>query len=159
MTTIATRAGIIAADSRETDEEAGTFEPCQKLFRKLVGRGANRRHVIIGTSGGTYAGMVFVDWYGSGLPVPAILFTLDPTDEDFEVLILDRGKVYTCNHFCRPVEVVANYTAIGTGKMAALAAMRCGRGAAEAVRIACNIDPYSGLPITVMSAPGRRRKV
>lgn len=153
MTTIAYRSGIVAADSRETDEDDGCYELCEKLFRRRVGK----RDVVMGTSGGTYAGMIFVDWYGSGTPIPPPLIALD-ADADFEVIILDRGRIFLANHLCRPVEIVTSYTAIGTGKMAALAAMKCGRGAREAVRIACGIDSHSGPPIVTMAMPGSHRK-
>ena len=150
MTTIAYKAGIIAADSRETyctDAGGSTVSRCEKLFRKKVGR----REVIIGTAGGTYAGMLFVDWYGSGKDRPAVLTDLD-LEEDFDVLILEHGKVFTCNHLCRPVEVLDPFCAIGSGRKAALAAMHCGRSAREAVRIACLLDPYSAPPIVTMTA-------
>lgn len=149
MTTIAYKAGLIAADSRETD--GNTVGVCEKLFRKRVGK----RDVVIATAGGSYAGMLFFDWFGSGKEPPSILSTLN-LEEDFDVLILDRGKVYTANHLCRPIEVITPFIAIGSGDMAALAAMHCGRGAREAVRIACKIDPYSAAPIVTMSMPGRK---
>lgn len=153
MTTIAYKAGIVAADTRETyTTEAGgsTIHRCEKLFRKRVGR----RDVIIATAGGTYAGMLFVDWYGTGKPTPDILADLD-LEEDFDVLIFDRGKIYGCNHLCRPVEVIDPFTAIGSGRKAALGAMHAGKNAYEAVRIACLLDPYSALPIKTMLVPGR----
>lgn len=154
MTTIGYRDGIVAADSRETQEtESGgaTIHICEKLFRKRVGK----RQVVIATAGGSHAGMVFVDWYGSGKAVPDVLRELDLA-EDFDALILDRGKVLTCNHLCRPIEVLDKFTAIGSGRKAALAAMHCGRSAREAVRIACMIDPYSAPPIVTMRAPWAR---
>jgi len=158
MTSIAYRDGVFAADSRETwESEAGgtVIRTCQKLFRKRIGK----RDVVIATAGGTYAGMIFVDWYGSSKPVPEILADLD-TEEDFAVLVHDRGKLFHANHLCRLVEVQDPFTAVGSGYKAALAAMHCGRSAREAVRIACLLDPYSSLPIATMraglSAPKRR---
>lgn len=41
--------------------------------------------------------------------------------------------------------------AAGTGESFALTAMRCGKGAVEAVRIACEMDVYSGGEIQIMS--------
>lgn len=154
MTTICYRANIIAADSRETwgSEAGGTsVGNCEKLFRKRVGK----RDVVIGTAGGSYLGMVFVDWYGSTAEPPPILRDAH-LDEDFDVLILDRGKVYTANHLCRPILVVDPFIAIGSGRKAALAAMYCGRSAREAVSIACKVDPYSAPPIVTMTMPGFR---
>lgn len=154
MTTIAYKAGIIAADSRETceDESAGvTTNRCEKLFRKRVGK----RDVVIATAGDSYSGMLFVDWYGTGKDAPASLLALD-SDQDFDVLILDRGKVLVANHLCRSIEVIDPFCAIGSGRKAALAAMHCGRSAREAVRIACLLDPYSAPPIVTMSVPTRK---
>lgn len=149
MTTIAYRNGVIAADSRETtDDSVGV---CEKLFRKRVGR----RDVVIAAAGGSYAGLIFVDWFGSGKDAPQTLVQLD-LDEDFVAVVLDRGKVYTANHLCRLVEDRNTFTAEGTGRKAALAAMYCGRGAREAVAVACKVDPYSAPPIVTMKMPGYR---
>lgn len=164
MTTIAYRSGIIAADSRETwESDAGgaSIGSCEKLFRKRVGR----REIIIGTAGGSYLGMVFVDWYDGTPKEPPIILRDAHLEEDFDVLILDRGAVYTANHLCRPIEVTDPFIAIGSGRKAALAAMHCGRSAREAVAIACRVDPFTALPIKTMAMPGyhkglepRRRK-
>lgn len=158
MTTIAYRSGVIAADSRETwESEAGgsTVHRCTKLFKKKVGR----REIIMGTAGATYSAMMFVDWFGSAAPPPSALVEMLTLEEDFDVLILDRGKVYTSNHLCRPVEVMDRFFAVGSGRKAAIAAMLCGKGAIEAVKIACMLDPYSAPPIVHMVAPGFRAKV
>jgi ATP-dependent protease HslVU (ClpYQ) peptidase subunit len=155
VTTIAYRNHVIAADSRETvDSDAGgtTIGQCEKLFRKRVGK----RDIVIGTAGGSYLGMVFVDWFDGTAKEPPSILRDAHLDEDFDVLILDRGKVYTANHLCRPIEVVSPFTAIGSGRKAALAAMHCGRGAREAVAIACKVDPFSAPPIVTMTMPGAR---
>lgn len=152
MTTIAYREGIVAADSAETGED-GVQVNCEKLFRKRVGR----RHVVIATAGGTYSGMVFVDWYGSGEPVPSVLSELD-LSEDFEVFVFDHGKVYTANHLCRLVEVMEPYTAIGSGRCHAITAMDCGKSAREAVRLASMRDCYTRAPFTHMQVDVRKVK-
>lgn len=142
MTTIAFRDGIIAADSRETwESDAGgaSMGTCEKLFVKRVGR----RDVVIGTAGGSYAGMVFVDWFGSGGAIPEILSHLDLA-EDFDALVIDRGEAYTANHLCRLVKTTDRFVALGSGRKAALAAMYCGKSAKDAVAIAAKVDPYTG---------------
>lgn len=155
MTVIAYRSGIIAADSRETIEgEAGgiSFQSCQKLFRKRIGR----REVIIGTAGGSYLGMLFVDWY-KGLEFNAIQTPEALRDahleEDFEVMILERGKVYTANHICRPIEAVDRFVAIGCGRKGALTAMHAGASAKRAVELTCLVDPYCAPPVITMRMP------
>jgi hypothetical protein len=156
MTVIACRSGIIAADSRETwESEAGgiSFQSCQKLFRKRIGR----RDVIIGTAGGTYLGMVFVDWWGSSSTdkQPPEILRDAHLEEDFEVLLVDRGKMYTANHLCRPVEVQGHFIAIGCGRKAAMAAMLMGASAIRACEIACKVDPFCAPPIVHMTVKTR----
>jgi ATP-dependent protease HslVU (ClpYQ) peptidase subunit len=151
MTTIAYRGGIIAADSRETWEgEAGgtSIMRCTKLYRKRVAK----RDVILATAGASFTGMVFVDWYGSGKDVPTSL-TNATLEEDFDVVILDRGKVYVSNHMCRPVEIDQPFFSVGSGRKAAMGAMHCGRTAKGAVEIACLVDPFTAPPIVTMSMP------
>lgn len=156
MTIITYRAGVIAADSRQGLGGDGTFDHCEKLFRKLLSK--PKREVIIGTAGDAYLGMVFVDWYGSsGAPPPFILTGAD-LEEDFEVLILDRGKVYTANHLCRPIRVTTPFCAIGSGCEAALAAMHAGADARAAAVIACKVNSTCGLPIVTMPMPGYKPK-
>lgn len=165
MTTIAYRDGVLAADSRETlDSEAGgtTYGNCEKLFRKRIGR----REYLIGTAGGSYLGLVFVDWFegiGTGFKEPPSILRDAHLDEDFDVVIVAREGVYTANHLCRPVRSIGNqFIAIGSGRKAALAAMHCGRGAREAVVIACKVDPFSAPPIVTMrlgTVPSRPRVV
>ncbi len=145
MTVIAVRAGLIAADSRETWGDS-TVSQCEKLFRKRVGR---REHVI-GTAGGSYSGMLFVDWWGSGKEPPETLTEHLDLEEDFEVIVWDGRKLFTANHLCRLVPVIGPFAAVGSGRKAALAAMMMGATARRAVEIACKIDPYCAIPITVM---------
>jgi hypothetical protein len=97
--------------------------------------------------------MVFVDWFGSTLAPPDSL-TLMTADEDFDVVILDRGKVYTTNHMCRPIEITMPFFAVGSGRKAALGAMYCGRTAKGAVEVACLVDPFTAPPIYTMAMPG-----
>lgn len=152
MTVIAYRSGILAADSRESTEgEAGgiSYTTCEKLFRKRVGR----RDVLIGTAGGSYLGMVFVDWYqGRSTKFsepPAVLRDADLA-EDFEILLVEEHGVYTVNHLCRPVKIIEPFAAIGCGRKAALALMHHGASARKAVELTCRVDPLCGFPIRTM---------
>lgn len=151
MTSIAYKDGIVAADSREI--WAGSISRCAKLFRKRVAR----RDVVFATAGDSYTGMIFVDWYGSGPTLPAAFSHLDK-DDDFEVMILDRGKVFVANRHCRPLQIDLPFFALGSGTDACMAAMHCGKSAREAIRVACLIDPNSAPPIVTMSAPWKRRE-
>lgn len=150
MTTIAFRAGILAADSRltySTEEGGGRKFKCVKLFRKTIGK-KKKRDVIIATAGESSPGMVFVDWYGTGKPVPDVFLNIEC---DFTCLILEPDGLYEADRFCRPDKIIEPFYAIGSGCKEALAAMHCGKSAAEAVAIAAIIDPYTGDEIRTMS--------
>lgn len=149
MTTIAYRDGVIVADTWETHESfaAGTRRhTCCKLFRKTV----NDKPVILGTAGGSYGGMLFVDWYGSGKEPNEFFYHMD-LDEDFDVLILDQTGLYVSNRFCRPIKIEEKFYAVGSGSKAALAAMIMGASALKAVQIAVKLDPYTGGKLVSMS--------
>lgn len=143
MTTIAYRDGIIAADSRVTygEDGAARIHTCKKLFRKTITEGKKRFDVIIATAGESSPGMVFVDWYGTGKPVPDIFLHLGG---DFTCLVLRPDGLFEFDVYCRGDEVLDPFYAIGSGAKAALAAMACGKSAIEAVRIAARYDPYTG---------------
>jgi hypothetical protein len=148
VTTIAYREGILAADSQYTYEsEAGGHRkhPCPKLYRKETKDGAP---VIIATQGDGSAGLVFVDWYGTGKKPPRILTDNLP---DFTCLVLKRDGLYEYDAYCRPYKIELEFYAIGSGAKAALGAMHMGASAERAVEVACEIDPYTMRPIVVMS--------
>lgn len=136
MTTIAYRAGILAADSWATySSEAGGSRRhiCTKLYRKTVGEGKKAHDVIIGTAGETSPALAFLDWFGSGRPIPEVLLQLGG---DFSCLVLTPEGLFEADVYCRLDRVQEEFFAIGSGAKAALAAMHCGKSAIEAVRIA-----------------------
>jgi hypothetical protein len=150
MTTIAVdlAAGEIAADSQETSDSGQKYN-CKKLFRV-------KGH-IIATAGGSYAGMAFVNWFREqgGDPDWAEhpdLVNLD-LEEDFECLVVrPDGSCYTVNRLFVPLEQKGNpLIAIGSGGAAARGAMLAGASPSKAVRIACEIDTYTGGKVVKMT--------
>lgn len=144
MTTIVYRDGVLAADSRATySTEAGgaRMHSCKKLFRKTITEGKRKFDVIIATAGESSPGMVFVDWYGSGKPIPDVFLHLGG---DFACLVLRPDGLFEYDVYCRPEQIHEEFYAIGSGAKAALGALHCGKSAVESVRIACRVDPYSG---------------
>jgi len=143
MTTIAYRDGVLAADSQVTYGEDGgaRVHTCKKLFRKKVTQGKKTFDVIIATAGESSPGMVFVDWYGSGKPIPDLFIHIGG---DFTCLVLSPQGLFEYDIYCRGEEILDDFYAIGSGAKAALAAMHCGKSALESVRIAARIDPYTG---------------
>lgn len=150
MTTIALdlAAGEIAADSQETSESGQKYN-CKKLFRV-------NGHVIA-TAGGSYAGQAFVNWFSQWEDEPEWsdhpdLVNLD-LEEDFECLVVrPDGSCYTVNRLFVPLEQTGNrLIAIGSGGAAARGAMLAGASPSEAVKIACQIDTYTGGRVTRMT--------
>lgn len=144
MTTIAFRDGIIAADSRLTyDTEHGGSRKhiCTKLYRKRITEGKKTFDVIIGTAGMSSPALVFIDWYGTGKPIPDVLLNIE---SDFTCLILRPDGLYEADQFCRPDRILEDFYAVGSGAKEAMTAMRCGKSAVEAVRLAAQSDPYTG---------------
>lgn len=151
MTTIAYRDGILAADSQTTvNTEAGGSRKhrCEKLYRKTIKQGRKSFDVIIATAGESSPSLLFVEWYGSGDPMPKMLET---HGGDFTCLILAPHGLYEVDMMCCPERVLDRFYAIGSGSKAALGAMHMGASARQAVEIASKIDPYTGGPITTMT--------
>jgi hypothetical protein len=143
MTTIAVRGGIMAADTRVThDSEGGGVRVtrCVKLLRC--------RDAIIGLSGESEPGLVFLDWYRSAKAAPPSVFI--EGEADFTALVMTAKGVFEYGKYCRPEKILDKFWAIGSGAKAALGAMHAGVGAERAVEIACLIDPYTAPPIHVL---------
>jgi hypothetical protein len=143
MTTIAARAGVMAADSRETDQhEALEFsfvvsDKAHKLHRLPDGSifggadGSESIHRLLESLKKKHACPKIENV--SGLLVP-------PTGG----LRLYEGNVW--------LKVKEPYYAIGTGASFAMAAMHAGADAITAVRIAARMDPFSGGRVRWMRA-------
>jgi hypothetical protein len=159
MTTIAYRDGIIAADSRLTYATVGggsRKHVCTKLYRKRITEGRKTFDVIIATAGEASPSLIFVDWYGSGEPIPDMLKI---QGGDFTCLILRPDGLYEADVYCRPDKILDSFFAVGSGAKEALAAMHCGKSAMQAVGIAARIDPYTGGKIVSMTlAPVKKAK-
>lgn len=149
----------MAADTQESDGTSGMFTRCDKIFRKsVVTRPGGRKHhdVLIGTSGETFSGMLFVDWFPGvavleaiGAERPALPHSLTSFGEhnDFYCIILEPSGVFVCTPQLRPIRLEGRFFAIGSGAKLALAAMEMGASARRAVEIACKYDLYSRPPI------------
>lgn len=151
MTTIAIDldAGEIAADSQDTDE-GGQKYSCKKLYKV--------NDHIIATAGGSYAGLLFVRWFDEWDGDPdwddhPDLVNLD-FEEDFECLVVrPDGSVFTVNRLFVPYDQMARQIAIGSGGKAARGAMMAGATPTEAVKIAKEIDTYTGGRVVTMKLP------
>jgi len=144
MTTVAANRHGMAADSRINTSDL--HYRADKVFR--VG------NAIAGGCGETALVEAWVEWLrdGSRGRKPNM-----ERDADFAGLYLDSSGLYHVDWSCRLTPVNDPFFAIGSGAMAALAAMHCGKSPVEAVTVACMVDVNSGLPVTELALPKRRR--
>ena len=149
MTTIALDMDLceIASDSQDTSESGQKYH-CKKLFK--VG------DFIVATAGGSYAGLLFIEWFGQYESEPIWeerpdLINLD-MEEDFECIVVRSDKTfYSVNRLFVPYEhKKIRQMAIGSGGKAARAAMMAGCTPTEAVKIAKEIDTYTGGRVVTM---------
>lgn len=143
MTTIAYRAGVMAADSRAY---GGTS--------KAIGSKTKVRRLDDGTLVGCSSNQVglpeaVLDWYARGAkaddaPKPAAVeFT-------FLAVKPDGNAFYASDAFMLTGPLRAEFFAIGSGGYAAQGALHAGASAERAVEIACMVDCWSGLPVVTV---------
>jgi len=136
MTTIAYRDGIMAADSRVSLGEWTVPWCWRKIERLPDGR-------LCGFSGNPYKQKAFVEWL------------IDPSlarpdlGDDSKAIVVDKARLARFYQYAGEADFDGPFFATGCGAIPALAAMHAGAGAAEAVRIASLLDPYTGGDIHV----------
>ena len=136
MTTIAYRNGVLAGDSQVTDGQIWTAD---KLFD--VSSSAGR--LLVGVCGDVYAGLVFVEWLKNEKSRKP-----DIGNEDFEAIVIaESGRVTIWNQSLIGWRPKGKYFAIGSGGPVAMGAMSAGKGAIDAVKVACKHDPYTRGPV------------
>ena len=143
MTTIAYRAGMMAADTLCI--AGGRRRIAKKLYRA--------GGMIIGISGNYQDGLTFVRWCKDGCDMsklPEFIHYGGKDDApDFNAMVLSaEGCVQWTEHF-QPMPILDEFYAMGSGAMAATAAMVMGSSAQEAVELAMKIDANTGGDIEV----------
>lgn len=140
MTTITCDGESLAADGLETTGDVITGRHVKKLWKLDDGR-------IVGFAGEVVAIHRLLTWLKDR---PSKM----PNVKGATALLLQpNGKVLMYENSClsSPAEVPAS---IGTGYIAALAALDMGATSAEAVRIAMKRDVYSGGTVQVLNRGG-----
>lgn len=139
MTTIAYRAGVLAADScmRVLGHYAGT---AKKLIRLTDGS-------WLGMSGYHEDGELVANWLNAG----AVAETRPRLSDEAGVLhVRLDGTAAHYEQLCHAIPMLDAFWAGGTGAPFAIGAMAAGASAEEAVRIACQYDVYSREPVEVV---------
>ena len=141
MTVIAVRDGVMASDSR--GQYNGIIRPLQKIFR--------RDDYIIGGAGIYDDTNILIDWFVQGQAGMPDYRLIKDDDADALLLVLCRGgKMLRVSRSGYTGDITSEFYAIGSGAVAATAAMEMGADAIKAAEIACRIDPDCGGPIQSM---------
>lgn len=137
MTTVAANRSCMAADSKVTvnDSESYSARKIERIGDAIVGAAGHNRAINkflrwVRRGGGRKPRMVKGDELDAIVLTPAGLFRVD------------------CQFDWEPVK--DEFLAIGSGAMAALAAMHCGLNPEGAVEIACRVDCDSAPPVDVL---------
>lgn len=151
MTTIAYKNGIMAADSMCTAES--TFiGHAPKLYRL-------KNKAVLGAAGDMDARAVMALLEKATAYTMPARKALAETETDFSgIMAFPNGRVFhiavyqgegdkASQWIGQAYELDSPFFAIGTGESFALGAMKAGRSAEEAVKIACYFDSYSAPPI------------
>lgn len=143
MTTIAYRGGVLAADSRAYSGGAAPIGAKVKIHRLPDG-------TLFGVSSNNVGADTLLRRWVEGGCQPAESGDLKP--DSFSVLLIrpDGAVFYANDNLDLSGPLSAPFFAIGSGKEAALGAMVMGADARRAVEVACELDMWSGGPVTVL---------
>lgn len=136
MTTIVYKDGTMAADSRAYSGDRTPIGSKVKIRRFEDGTLLGASSTVVG------AGDFIMDWFLRGRPDEKIpeSFSLIVVEPQGTALLFDDTKFASG-------PIIAPYFAIGTGSQYALGAFSQGASALNAVKIACEHDVWSAMPI------------
>jgi hypothetical protein len=140
MTTIAANRKEMACDSR-TSWDGGDFCTVSDKVERIGDS-------LVGCCGSVDAIFKFLEWFrkrGDRPEFDADGFTA--VELNAKGMWLYANSTY-CSRVCDP------FVTIGSGSMAAKAAMLCGHSPAEAVSVACKCDKHSAGPVRTFSLKG-----
>jgi len=148
MTTIAWRGDTIVGDSATT--EHGTIISLAPKVHKLP-NGA-----IVGYAGDADSRALhsLLEKVRKPADLPSVAKLRDLKQDHAALVLFPNGRVFAIDvgnekgDYCGVCEIVADYYAIGSGGLVAMAAMAAGATAMKAVSIACDLDVHTRAPIT-----------
>jgi 20S proteasome alpha/beta subunit len=133
MTTIAYRDGVLAGDTRETDEDMIWNDCTRKVWRLKDG-------TLYGGAGDAEGCTLLLEALRKGNLLPEMP---ESAKDVSAIRVTPDGKVYFYEGFTWR-RMKEGYLAIGSGRKPALALLRYGASAVDAVKGAMSIDMYSG---------------
>ena len=134
MTTIIGTQEALYSDSQCNSDGATYLTP---KLKRLGGS-------IVGFAGDCSAGQKFIDWFMAEGKIPKPKYT---KDEDLSVFVLNKDGLFLWTEIDGPDKVLSPYHAIGSGGIMAITALHLGNKPEDALKIACELDPNSSLPI------------
>jgi ATP-dependent protease HslVU (ClpYQ) peptidase subunit len=136
VTTIAYKAGVLAGDSQATDDQLWQTTKIERL-------NTSAGSLLVGWCGDVHSALVFMEWLKNDQSRKP-----DISNEDFEALVIaETGRVTIWNQSLVGWRPEGKFFALGSGAKAAMGAMHAGKGAVDAVKIACLVDPYTRGPV------------
>lgn len=143
MTTIAYKDGVLAGDTRLSDDDGHIWsDACRKVFKFSDGS-------LFAASGDNEAGELLLKALTSGEPIPSL-----PEDCSVTAIrVYPNREVYvteghTWSKWTEP------FVAIGSGKRCAMTAMRLGHDAVTAVKAGIAGDVFSGGKVQTVKLKG-----
>jgi len=135
MTTIACSRDEMSCDSR-TSYDSGEFFTCDDKVERI---GA----ALVGCAGDIAGIFKFLAWFkNQERERPEF-----DSEEKFEAVVLNKDGIFHFSNCAYASKVCQPFFAIGSGAMAAKAAMLCDKTPSEAVSIACKCDKNSAGPV------------
>lgn len=138
MTTIAYKAGVLAADRQETVDD--TPCECKKIHKVKTSTGTE---VLVGCAGNSDDIQLFFDWLVGRRKTPPKI-----NEDGFCAMLIEKhGQIWTCGPRLVWGPINRKEWAVGSGAGYALGAMLAGLSAADSVKIAERLDIHTGCGI------------
>jgi 20S proteasome alpha/beta subunit len=130
----------MACDSRSSYDN-GEHYICDDKIIRLADE-------LVGCAGEVGDIFKFLAWYRTSGEIER------PELKDMEAVVLNRDGIFHYNSSTYGSRVAQPFFAIGSGSMAANAAMWCKKSPTKAVEIACQLDKSTGGPVRTFKLKG-----
>lgn len=166
MTTIAFKDGVMASDSKCTDAWSAFVTRSHKIERLSNG-------ALLGSAGDSDCREVvkLLSAAKSAKSLPSRAALAETKTDFYGILALPAGALFLVEIYviersgdsewtAQITQIHERMAAAGSGQQFAMGAMAAGKGAAEAVAIACRYDSYSAPPIreVILKSPERKSR-
>lgn len=106
--------------------------------------------MVVGAAGHSGDCTRFIEWAQEGFkPKNKPKFEATGDDTIDGLVVKKDGIYYFCPSYPAPERIEAEFFAVGSGGKAARVAMLMGATPVQAVELACQVDDYTGPPVTV----------